>query len=128
MKREDYIWVAIRVFGIYLLVLAIVSLPLLVSSAYSTWAMRDLALDTRGDPDMSLGLQLASRLAIAHVTSLIAAAGKAVLFSLAGWYFLRRGSLIFRLVSIRDPLSDPTVGDAPGQAAQPTDGSDAAGP
>ena len=43
MTREDWIWVAIRIFGIYLLVLALVSIPDIVHSgmmAHTFWHLK----------------------------------------------------------------------------------------
>ena len=48
MDRKDWIWVAIRIFGIYLLVLAVCSLPDVLGSAFTT-RLEQAAVD--GDPE-----------------------------------------------------------------------------
>lgn len=44
MSKEDWIWVAIRIFGIYLVVLAIMAVPGVANSAFMVWNYRDLHL------------------------------------------------------------------------------------
>jgi hypothetical protein len=41
MEKRDWIWVTIRVFGIYLLVRAVVALPQLMSSSLMTYYLWD---------------------------------------------------------------------------------------
>jgi len=123
MKREDYIWIAIRVFGIYLLVLAVVALPSVLSSAYSTWVMWgafDVEVVT---PDSAVLTKLASKLSGAALVKLISATGEVVLFSLAGWYLVRRGTLVFNLINTVDPLSERKARNEATEAAQSPDGS-----
>jgi hypothetical protein len=40
MDKEDWIWVALGIFGIYLIVLAIIALPRFFSSTYVAWHVR----------------------------------------------------------------------------------------
>ena len=105
MRREDYIWVAIRVFGIYLLILGVTAIPPLVSSAFGAWMFRDwISLVAEGSRPEPIA-DLKSQIFATQVTALILSAVKTVLFFSAGWYLLRRGGLVFSLVSKQDPLS-----------------------
>ena len=107
MTREDYIWVAIRVFGIYLLVLAITAVPSLLSSAYATWVFWDFAPQTEAPSELVPFAALESKLADTYLSQLIKSAGRVALFLVAGWYFLCRGAFVFSLVGKRMPLSPP---------------------
>ena len=104
MDKKDWIWVAIRIFGIYLLVLAITGLPGLVSSAYSTYVFRDMAkmYDSMTQDDNSDAMNaLNNMFGKMYATSVSSFAGsvvRVVLFSIIGIYLLRSGKLIFKLI------------------------------
>ena len=91
MSKEDWIWVAIRIFGIYLIVLAITSVPALVMNAYIVSQNAALQVDTVDKMHDTI-----FQAAAASLTNNIV---RVVLFSLIGFYFLRSGKLIFKLIS-----------------------------
>ena len=108
MTKEDYVWVGIRIFGIYLLVLALTTLPNLVHSGYMSYHMHHL---TRMQDHLMEGTEespdkLATLMHKFLETGFVAQAGNAmtcivriVLFSLAGLYMTCRGRFLFRIVS-----------------------------
>jgi len=112
VQKRDWIWVAIRVFGIYLLVLAVTGLPGLVSSAWSAVAFADIAGNWRheGDQCSSDGALMLSKmfgkLFSAAVSSLLASITQVVIFTIVGIYLLRSGKLVFRLVYPPDGGAD----------------------
>ena len=96
MNKNDYVELAIKIFGVYLVVLAVIEAPAIVGSIYGVWSMGDLA-STNDD----LG-NLRRTMTKAQFTILFASSLKLVLYSLIGVYFLRSGAWFFRLVRFRD--------------------------
>ena len=106
MRREDYIWVGMRIFGIYLVVLAITNLPQFLVGIYMlSGSLGHLTPPTTG----AGGTQMAQ---LQHLTSTLLANSsvtsilKTIIYSAAGWYMLCRGGYLFRLVGSQNPLSD----------------------
>jgi len=103
MDRNDWIWVAIRIFGIYLLILGIVAIPEALGSGlntYALWRMGVFDLVSKDEKTFNKLMEIAPYLsANAFATSL----AKVVLFSVAGSYFLKKGNFVFRLVSRQEP-------------------------
>ena len=124
MKREDYIWVAIRVFGIYLLVRAVMTVPMLISTGYSTWALH-VVINAELETETSPMYSFARRIALTQVSTLISSAIKTVLFVLAGVYLLKRGVLVFNLVSGKNPSRLSNHENGSSDAAQPANELDA---
>jgi len=108
MNREDWIWVAVKVFGIYLLLLAVTGVPSLVSSTLYTWAWQDTAEQVETDPmstqddtgDRGLG-EILSKAAQRSLSSMIGQLVRLVLFTGLGIYLLKSGKVILR-VACRD--------------------------
>lgn len=111
MNREDWIWVAIRVFGIYLLVLAVVALPGVL--LFGTQAIFSRGLwhssptmtatsQASNTPDATM--DMAALVAHANAMSrLVGSLGEVILFSLIGYYLVRRGNWLFKIISRRQP-------------------------
>ncbi|MEE2602742.1 MAG: hypothetical protein VX595_06720 [Pseudomonadota bacterium] len=93
MNKDEWIWVAIRIFGIYLLVLAIISIPEAIGAIYAHLNVADAA--NRSSELASV----AGSLRKAAVSKGITAVSQLVLFSVASYYFICRGKLIHRLAS-----------------------------
>lgn len=117
MTKQDWIWVAIRIFGIYLLVLAVTTVPRVVSSCLSAYTHYRLrvhfqAHDTgRGPgeghegkaPDTFTQLrrttrELAERQAVSALNQLASSVVQLALFGAIGVYLIRSGCLVFRWV------------------------------
>jgi hypothetical protein len=108
MNRNEWIWVAIRVFGVYLLVLAATSLPDVANAAWSTYvfagvAERHPAL-TEGKSDAAgLWVEMTREWRRVSLNSLVASVARVVLYSIFGYYLLRKGNFLFRIVSRQGP-------------------------
>ena len=105
MNRNEWIWVAIRVFGIYLLVLAVTAIPDLISgalSSYMYWSARTSSIGLEGKDWAAVNTiteRASSSLAISFVSGLV----RMILFSITGYYLLRKGNLLFELISHQQP-------------------------
>ncbi|TNF33452.1 MAG: hypothetical protein EP312_09200 [Gammaproteobacteria bacterium] len=95
MNKSEWIWTAIRISGIFLVVMAIVAIPELISSTYNAVAFGNQAETSSGDPLM---MQF-NALAKAHSTMAVNACARIVLFSGFGFYFLKHGKLLHRLAT-----------------------------
>ena len=90
MTKRDWIWVAIRVVGLYLLVQAIMAIPLLLSAAVGAYTIWDLPAGTDGDHTRrtlmaTMGAQLMSsfsRLVICGILGINLVRGGAWLFEM----------------------------------------------
>ena len=120
MTREDYIRVAIRVLGIYLLVMAVITAPTLVWSGYATWASRHVPLAE------GAGMRWDALLQRNNSMVFIGAGARFLAFFLTGLYLVRNGRFVFRLVNRQDPLSSEIREAGEGSHAQPHRAADAA--
>ena len=93
MTKRDWIWVAIRIFGIYLLVEAIIAIPILISSAYLVCQHFDFGSSNTSDLDRTFRLmrQSAGTQVISSLCRLIICGG-------AGLYFIGGAEFLFRLI------------------------------
>ena len=111
MDKKDWIWVAIRIFGIYMLVLAVTGVPSLISSAWMTHAF--WSLEKRRGPTLSeddsnkVLLDALLRAKGIYASSLLAQVVRVIVFTLIGVYLLKSGRLIFRLIHPPDRPSTP---------------------
>ncbi|MBQ0785087.1 MAG: hypothetical protein KBT66_12695 [Amphritea sp.] len=93
MSQSEWIWVAIRIFGIYLLVLAIISIPEAIGAVYAHLHLAEAASHTSDLASMSESLRKAA------VTKGVTAFFQLLLFSIASYYFIAHGKLIHKLAS-----------------------------
>ena len=94
MTRDDYIWIGVRLFGVYLLVRAIMSgvgLASNLSSALVAERLRESNVDAAAD--------MADKLFYTALATSASSAVSCVLYLLAAVYLLRGGALVFRLVA-----------------------------
>lgn len=132
MSKDDWIWVAIRIFGIYLLVLSVVTIPGVVHYAMMThtfWHLRQfeqslspsLGADQKvqGTAEFVQALSEMQRETLrGSISHLASGLTRLIVFSVCGVYLLRSGALIFRLVG-RTPGMDAEQVDS----ANPPQGS-----
>ena len=100
MNKEDWIWVAIKIFGIYLIVLSIINLPDVITN---WWTVSPFG-KVESKYYLSSGEEcqfMADRLRTIGISNLIASIGKVVLFSAVGIYFVKSGKILFRIISPR---------------------------
>jgi hypothetical protein len=97
MGREDWIWIAMRIFGIYLLVLAVIEIPTLMQSAFQVVAYhKNIAFVGQQNDYLS---QMMSTLERNSMSSLFGGTMRVIIYSLAGYYLLRRGKMLFKIMS-----------------------------
>ena len=93
MTKDEWIWVAIRIFGIYLLVLAIMALPETIGYVYASIQMN--AVEAAGNDLMSLATSIRNT---AMSKGLIAIT-QVIIFTAFSFYFLRHGKWLHKLAS-----------------------------
>jgi hypothetical protein len=94
VSKRDYIWVAIRIFGLYLLVHAVAAVPSIISSSlllHSAWTSPALS---PSDPFHGLHESLGKTAA----SQLENSVGQFVLFTVIGLYLVYGGGRLFRLI------------------------------
>jgi len=123
MTKEEWIWVAIRIFGIYLVVLAIMAVPGILSSSFMAynWYGYSPTFGSNSSDTAQIIDKMGSKLFNVQLSELVAGLCKVLLFGGLGIYFLRSGKFVFRLISGARGCRAPTL-----QAAEPeSDGQDA---
>jgi len=93
MTKDEWIWVAIRIFGIYLLVLAVIAIPEAIGNVYAYIKMSFTIQDSSDLPKLAISLKEA---AIAKGSTAVA---QFILFSMVSYYFLRHGKIIHKMAS-----------------------------
>lgn len=93
MTKRDWIWVAIRIFGIYLLVDAITAIPTLISSVGLMLQYVNVASSGAADPDHYLRL-LRNNMIQNFASSL----GRLIICGGFGMYFIKGAALLFKLI------------------------------
>jgi hypothetical protein len=91
LDREDIIWVAIRIFGLYFLARAMLLIPE-IYGAISWLHYLGPAVES-----LSRGIELSVKTTQTH---LLNSSLSFVLFSAVGLYFLRRGQFVFKLIKL----------------------------
>ena len=108
MNKEDYVWVGIRLFGVYLLVLVVINLPGLISSGYSAYSAITLSRMSRSMGDKTQASKtdapevferLERNAVVAQTSDCLMHVCRIILFTLAGLYMTCRGQMVFNLVS-----------------------------
>ncbi len=117
MSKEDWLWVAIRVFGIYLLVLAVTNVPSVFSGALRAYGASQLPTfrSARDSPDAKFAELAASfdetkEAALSRgLAELVSSVFSVLLFGALGVYLIRNGRFLFKLVT---PPSQASGGPA----------------
>jgi hypothetical protein len=94
LSKHDWIWVAIRVFGLYLLVRAIIAVPSVIG-AFMLWRVARHLSPANVDERFHDAYRTLSRGASAELASSSVAF---ILFALIGFYLIRGGGWVFRIV------------------------------
>lgn len=94
MNKDDWVWVGIRLFGIYLLVLAIIAVPDVVAavSSYKTFSGMEV---TPGSENEDLAIKMIEM----WRTQGAKAITEVLLFLVCGLYFIRGGRFIHKIIS-----------------------------
>jgi hypothetical protein len=94
MNKDDYIWAAIKIFGIYLVVMAITSIPEVISSSMQSYFFYTSDKITESGADAYKIIMAAS----GALSSLVRSLSKTIIFGVVGIYLIKSGKLIFNLV------------------------------
>ncbi len=95
MNKEEWIWVAIRIFGIYLIVLAIINIPEAISNIY---LMSNLSMDDGTVHGTKETIEFVRSMAQAAESKAISSTLKFIIFTVIGIYFLRGGRILHAIV------------------------------
>ena len=89
MNREDYIWVGIRIFGIWLAVLCLGAVLSTVGSALHLYVAHSLS-----DSSLDESRKLAQDMLLNSRIEVGIGVLRAVVYGSASWYMLRRGAAL----------------------------------
>jgi hypothetical protein len=101
MNKRDCIWTAIRVFGIYLLVRAIIVIPHFLSSLYQTyvfWDMRHPSIIQNDNITMQMLQEMMKKIPASTASQACTALFQIILFSIVGIYMIRGGKWLFNII------------------------------
>lgn len=94
MSKRDWIWVAIRIFGLYLLIHAVTALPSIISQALLVRFSLTFPASDMKDPLSGIY----DRLGRTAISSLAGAIAQFVLYTVIGLYLVRGGKWLHRIV------------------------------
>ncbi|MEK6233403.1 MAG: hypothetical protein N2C14_01695 [Planctomycetales bacterium] len=112
MKKQDWIWVAIRIFGIYLLVLAVISLPKALSASMHLWIISSAS----GPFEIELLHEATRLLFLTAMQNLTVSLLTVVVFTGIGIYLIRGGGWLFRIVC--PPEDEQSLFNKPGDLSE----------
>ena len=98
MNKEEYIWVALRIFGLFLIVMAILAIPDAIAVFYQSSIFYSFSvgeLSEAANDSEKLGMKIFEAQRIKSISSLL----KVIIYGLFGVYFLRGGRAIHKLIS-----------------------------
>jgi hypothetical protein len=93
MTKRDYIWVAIKVFGLYLLVEAIAALPVALSSGIYLISQPGLGMPNTTDLD-----HIARTLHLNMWTQCLSSLVRVIICGAFGIYFMKNGAWLLKLI------------------------------
>lgn len=88
MNKSEWIWVAIRIFGIYLLVLAVIAIPEAIGAVYAHLHLANAASNSSDLASMADSMRKAA------VAKGVTAFFQFLLFSIVSYYFICHAKLI----------------------------------
>ena len=97
MNKEDWIWVAIRIFGIYLIILSITNIPELIAN----WCRVSPFTPVKSTFYLSSGEEcqlMADRMRTIAISNLVASIARVIFFSAMGIYLIKGGKLLFNII------------------------------
>lgn len=101
MNKQDWVWVAIRIFGIYLLVLAVTTIPSLISSVVTLYWTADVSETLNRaaiDGELAGMMRMWAKMWSTRWIDCLGLGIQVALFAAIGLYLLRSGKLLFRWV------------------------------
>ena len=97
MNKAEWMWVAIRIFGIFLLVMAILAIPSAIAAIYHAsifqgFSGTDLTTATNGAEKISM--KLFNMQKAQSIRSIL----EVIIYGLFGFYFMRGGKAIHKVI------------------------------
>jgi hypothetical protein len=93
MTKRDWIWITIRIFGIYLLVQAVIAIPNLISSTFGLYQLYPVVHSGSADMD-----RISQTLRSSFGSEFVNALARLLIYSAVGIYFVRGGSCLFKIL------------------------------
>jgi hypothetical protein len=94
MTKNEWLWVSVRITGLAFLVMAVAAVPDAISGAYAAIQYGDIPLGISSAGDTSLHNMVKAAKAFA-IKSVI----QASLYTIASFYFIKRGKLVHEILS-----------------------------
>lgn len=98
MNKDEWIWVAIKIFGIFLIVMAIIALPNAIASIYAYISMAPYA-DHYNSEAANETSKLFNQFSKAQFAQGVKAIAQVLIYTGFGIYFIKSGKLIHNLLS-----------------------------
>jgi len=98
MTKDEWIWVSIRIFGIFLMILAIMAIPRVFSTAYTA----SVYLDRPGIESLSSNNEetmLVYKMLKAQISETIRSVLEVLIYGFFGFYFIRGGKWLHNIIS-----------------------------
>jgi|WetSurMetagenome_2_1015567.scaffolds.fasta_scaffold549230_1 hypothetical protein len=108
MGKQDYVWAATKIFGIYLIILAIIAIPGLIGygiqmGGFDTKTEVIIQQDQIAKGSNAIDFKnVAEEMRLNAISMFIPNLSKVILFSIIGFYFFCSGKLIFKLINLRE--------------------------
>ncbi len=101
MNKQDWIWISIRIFGIYLIVLSITCLPELLGSISKKMIIGgDYYLPSaQSSKGLNACAEYANQMRVKSTVSIIVSFLKVTIYGAVGLYFIRGGNFLFKIIS-----------------------------
>ena len=103
MNKNEWLWVTIRIFGVFLLVMAIIQLPVAISFFYFANLYSDAYSSLPVEEDSVA--KMAEGVYNSHMAQGCNSALKLVIYTLFGLYFACRGKMLHKILC-RENISD----------------------
>ena len=97
MNKEEWIWVSIRIFGIFLLVMAILSIPRAIAAihyvtVFQGFSGAEVTATTNGSEKLAL------QMFDVRKSQSIRVIFEVIVYGLFGFYFMRGGKVIHKII------------------------------
>lgn len=97
MNKEEWIWVSIRIFGIFLLVMAILAIPSAITTIYSAFLFQGFpAQELSSAADEST--QMAYQIFKAQSAQSVRAVLEVIIYGSFGFYFIHGGKALHKVI------------------------------
>jgi hypothetical protein len=111
MNKSDWLWLAVRIFGLYLLVQSVIAVPSVISSGMMSNSLRSFSAPRSSDTkEDTMSRQTFAQGAENYQRDAIISGAKVVLLGVVGLYLICGGCALHRILSrVPDAKSDTNV-------------------